>query len=102
MKRSAWRRKARPLGGEGEDAMYVDLATPPPAEGVMHAEELQRLRGALIHLRDDEKEVFLLRQNGGLTYEQIADMRSSPIGTVKTQMRTALIKLRKILAEVSP
>jgi RNA polymerase sigma factor (sigma-70 family) len=100
MKRSAWRRKARPLGGEGEDAMYVDLASPAPVEGAMHAEELHRLRGALIHLRDDEKEVFLLRQNGGLTYEQIADMRSTPIGTVKTQMRTALIKLRKVLAEV--
>src|SRR5262245_44550646 len=97
MKRSAWRRKARPLGGEGEDAMYVDMASPAPVEGAMHAEELHRLRGALVHLRDDEKEVFLLRQNGGLTYEQIADMRSTPIGTVKTQMRTALIKLRKVL-----
>jgi RNA polymerase sigma-70 factor (ECF subfamily) len=39
----------------------------------------------------------LLRQNGGLTYEQIAEIRSAPIGTVKTQMRAALQKLRKVL-----
>lgn len=101
MKRSAWRRKSRPLASEGDDAMYVDAATPPPTDNIVHAEELQRLRNALGHLRDEEKEVFLLRQNGGLTYEQIAEMRSSPIGTVKTQMRTALIKLRKVLAEVT-
>ena len=40
---------------------------------------------------------FLLRQNGELTYEQIAEARGAPVGTVKTQMRTALQKLRKIL-----
>jgi RNA polymerase sigma-70 factor, ECF subfamily len=99
LKRSAWHRKARPLGGAGDDSMYVDAANP-PADRVLHDEELDRLRNALVHLRDEEKEVFLLRQNGGLTYEQIADIRSSPIGTVKTQMRTALMKLKKVLAEV--
>ena len=30
--------------------------------------------------------------------EQIAQMRNCPIGTIKTQMRTALEKLRKVLA----
>ena len=46
-------------------------------------------------LRPDEKEVFLLRQNGGLTYEEIAEIRKAPVGTVKTQMRSALQKLRR-------
>ena len=44
---------------------------------------------AITELRQDEKEVFLLRQNGELTYEQIAEIRNAPVGTVKTQMRTA-------------
>ena len=48
-------------------------------------------------LREEEKEVFLLRQNGDLTYEQIAEMRRCPVGTVKTQMRSALEKLRRLL-----
>ena len=41
---------------------------------------------------------MLLRQNGDLTYEQIAEMYDRPVGTVKTQMRAALQRLRRILA----
>ena len=52
-----------------------------------------------MELRPEEKEVFLLRQNGDLTFEEIADQRSVPVGTVKTQMRTALQKLRRVLQE---
>ena len=59
---------------------------------------LQQLREALLHLRPEEKEVFLLRQNGELTYEQIAELHNRPVGTVKTQMRAALEKLRKSMA----
>jgi RNA polymerase sigma-70 factor (ECF subfamily) len=60
-------------------------------------ETMERLREAIVHLRQEEKEVFLLRQNGDLTYEQIAEIRKAPVGTVKTQMRSALQKLRKVL-----
>ena len=65
----------------------------------MRLEEQARLRKALLELRPDEKEVFLLRQNGDLTFEEIADQRSVPVGTIKTQMRTALQKLRRVLQE---
>lgn len=93
LRRSAWRRKSRPLSGD-----YAMLAEP-TADGLAHREDLHRLRTALGDLREEEKEVFLLRQNGGLTYEQIAEIHDRPIGTVKTQMRSALMKLRKVLAE---
>src|SRR5580698_8749553 len=92
--RSAWNRKARPLPEEevmlpgrddGSSAILEDQET------------LDRLRLAIAQLRQEEKEVFLLRQNGELTYEEIAEIRNAPVGTVKTQMRTALIKLRKVL-----
>lgn len=64
-------------------------------------ETLDRLRIAIGQLRQDEKEVFLLRQNGDLTYEEIAVIRRAPVGTVKTQMRAALSKLRTILNPTS-
>ena len=51
-------------------------------------------------LRPEEKAVFLLRQNGDLTYEEIAELRRSPVGTVKTQMRSALQKLRRVLKDM--
>jgi RNA polymerase sigma-70 factor (ECF subfamily) len=68
-----------------------------PTKALEEQEALERLRRAIMELRNEEKEVFLLRQNGGFTYEQIAEMRSAPVGTVKTQMRSALQKLRKLL-----
>lgn len=95
MQRSAWNRRNRPL--LGEEIMLTDRAQP-PGQAAEDAEDLLRLRRAITTLRREEKEVFLLRQNGNLTYEQIAEIQRSPVGTVKTQMRAALMKLRKVLA----
>jgi RNA polymerase sigma-70 factor (ECF subfamily) len=97
LQRSAWRRRVRPLLGAESMPMVDDTAV--PLRGLEEQETLGRLRQALLHLRPEEKEVFLLRQNGELTYEQIAEMHNRPVGTVKTQMRSALQKLRRILAE---
>lgn len=93
--RSAWHRRARPLMGEA--TMLPDSANA-PIMTLEQRESMDRLRKAIVTLRSEEKEVFLLRQNGDLTYEQIAEIRNSPVGTVKTQMRSALQKLRKVLA----
>jgi RNA polymerase sigma-70 factor (ECF subfamily) len=95
LQRSAWRRKAKPLLG-AEVMPIADMHD--PGQDVEERETLCRLRDALMHLRPEEKEVFLLRQNGDLTYEQIAELHARPVGTVKTQMRSALLKLRKVLA----
>ncbi len=93
--RSAWNRKSRPL--PEEEIMPPGREEATMGRSLEEQETLDRLRVAITQLRPDEKEVFLLRQNGELTYEQIAELRNAPVGTVKTQMRTALIKLRKVL-----
>ena len=94
LQRSAWRRRVKPLlGADVMPTGEVSTAT----QMLEEQESLQQLRNALMHLRPEEKEVFLLRQNGELTYEQIAELHSRPVGTVKTQMRSALQKLRKVL-----
>lgn len=95
LQRSAWRRRAKPLPGEPGMQMGREIA---PVDLAEHQEDVDRLRQAIHGLRQEEKEVFLLRQNGDLTYEQIAELRHSPVGTVKTQMRSALHKLREVLA----
>ena len=94
MQRSAWNRKSRPLRGESLMMVGND---PAPGQALEYKECVERLRQAILNLREEEKEVFLLRQNGELTYEQIAELRHCPVGTVKTQMRAALEKLRKLL-----
>ena len=95
MQRSAWHRKAK--GFLGDETLIVGRETT-PGDQLEEQEDLARLRTAILALRPDEKEVFLLRQNGDLTYEEIAEIRNAPVGTVKTQMRTALQKLRRVLA----
>jgi RNA polymerase sigma-70 factor (ECF subfamily) len=96
LQRNAWRRRAKPLG---DNAAPEVKASPAPAEVLQERETLESLRQALHHLRTEEKEVFLLRQNGDLTYEEIAKLRRTPVGTIKTQMRSALQKLRRVLKE---
>jgi RNA polymerase sigma-70 factor, ECF subfamily len=99
LQRSAWSRRVKPLVGE---ELMLTSRDDAPNLALEDQEALDRLRKALADLRQEEKEVFLLRQNGNLTYEQIAEIRQAPVGTVKTQMRTALIKLRKVLNPHEP
>jgi RNA polymerase sigma-70 factor (ECF subfamily) len=96
LRRNAWRRRARPLTGAQAGRPGTDDS---PVDALEVSEAKERLRAALLALRPEEKEVFLLRQNGLLTYEAIAALRHSPIGTIKTQMRAALRKLRQALKE---
>ncbi len=94
VRQTAWRRRRRGLGdnehelpGHGKD----------PSATAQTAEATAMLRAAVGQLRDEEQEVFLLRQNGDLTYEEIGDELNIPTGTVKTRMRMALKHLREIL-----
>jgi len=94
LQRSAWRRKARP--------MLPEEAMPPSShEGISEelekVEEKNRVKKAVEDLRPEEKEVFLLRQNGDMTFEEIGETLGRPVGTVKTQLRAALGKLRVAL-----
>jgi RNA polymerase sigma-70 factor, ECF subfamily len=95
LQRNAWRKRARSLAG----ANHMPGPDVSPAEQLTAREDRDRLRQAILDLRSEEKEVYLLRQNGGLTYEEIAVIREAPVGTVKTQMRAALAKLRQVLKE---
>ena len=97
LQRNAWRRRAKPFGDAAPPEVALNVLT--PSEALENKETLERLRQALHQLRPEEKEVFLLRQNGDLTYEEIAALRRTPVGTVKTQMRSALQKLRRVLKE---
>ncbi len=92
---TAWRRRRTALPNEGAFLSGKDC---PPDVRLEQAEQLTRLREAITHLRSEEQEVFLLRQNGEMTYEEIAVAMGIPLGTVKTRMRLAIGRLREALA----
>ena len=94
MRSTAWRRRRRSLPQE-EWTLIAPHAS--PETDLVRVEQLARVRRALLDLRREEQEVFLLRQNGEMTYEEIAVTLNVPLGTVKTRMRLALGKLRESL-----
>lgn len=96
VRETAWRRRRQSLP---EDGSALASQQRGPDEIVEQDERLARLRAAMHDLRPEEQEVFLLRQNGELTYEEIAETLGVPSGTVKTRMRLALTRLREVLAE---
>ena len=96
MLRAAWSRRRQPWAEE--TAAMLTSTAPPPDAALLHQEQLEVLRKAILTLRPEEREVFLLRQNGALTYEQIAETTTAPVGTVKARMRAAVHKLHGLLA----
>ena len=97
MRQTAWRRKRESLP-EGE--LMPATAQLSPEAVAEDRETIARLRSAIGQLRDEEREVFLLRQNGDLTYDEIGESLGIPTGTAKTRMRLAIEKLRVALGEV--
>jgi RNA polymerase sigma factor (sigma-70 family) len=56
-----------------------------------------RAQQALEQIRDDQRQLILMGVVEGLTHSEIATATGKPLGTVKTQMRRGLAKVRSIL-----
>jgi RNA polymerase sigma-70 factor (ECF subfamily) len=96
------RRREVPLGDPATLEARMAPVTTPPTEALERQEALIRVREAIGLLHPREREVFLLRQNGELTYEAIAVALEIPVGTAKTRMRRALQHLRAALTAPAP
>ena len=72
---------------------------PDPEQALSLSRDRQRLRAALDELPGDQREVFLLRAHGDLELSEIAALTRTPAETVKSRLRYALQKLRRLLAD---
>ncbi len=64
-------------------------------EQMMHKEIRAILRSGVENLRQEFREVFLLREIESLSLREIADITNVPIGTVKSRLRYAYLNLRE-------
>src|SRR5205823_2022833 len=56
-----------------------------------------RARRAMAGLSDEQRAALELAYFGGKTSAEVAEMEGIPLGTAKTRIRTALLKLRESL-----
>lgn len=78
-----------------EEALPAGESVAPAA--VMFASEVDAAQAALAALEPGQREVLLLGVVEGLTHSEIALRTGKPLGTVKTQMRRGLVKLKQRL-----
>lgn len=68
-----------------------------PEEYAQRRETLGRLAAALAELTAEHRAVLALREIEGLSYEEIAMTLAVPLGTVKSRLNHARLKLRRAL-----
>lgn len=72
------------------------------AEQVEVSVEGARMRRAIATLSLVQRQAIELSYFSGYTQGEVAEMRGTPVGTVKTRVRDGLIKLRTLLADSEP
>ena len=92
----ALRRDARPL-----PSPEISLTSPPeperPDELLEARQDEGRVRAALRRLKPDQIEVIQMAFFQDLTHAEVAQSLALPLGTVKSRIRNAMIKLRDLL-----
>jgi RNA polymerase sigma-70 factor (ECF subfamily) len=94
-------RRKRQAAVDLDDVPEGDIQQGPapesPIQSASRQELLQHLDDALDRLPDEQRTVFLLRVQEGLSYEEIAQVMDTPKGTVMSRLARARMALRKLL-----
>ncbi|HEX3788742.1 MAG TPA: ECF RNA polymerase sigma factor SigK [Pseudonocardiaceae bacterium] len=78
-------------------SMSTERAFDEVAEAVATRLEREQVRRCLASLTEVQRESVMLAYYGGNTYQQVAKLLTTPLGTVKTRLRDGLIRLRDCL-----
>jgi RNA polymerase sigma-70 factor, ECF subfamily len=88
--------------GEGELARLLEMLQsrgPSPVESATAQERREQVRAGVEKLPDFLRQVLLLAYYQGLKYREIADILEIPVGTVKSRLHAALVKLQETWAD---
>jgi len=94
-------RRKRQAAVDMDDVPEGDIKQGPEPENPMQSasrqELMENLEEALQRLPDEQRTVFLLRVQEGLSYEEIATVMGTPKGTVMSRLARARMALRRYL-----
>ena len=91
--------RSRPMDPDAIFALAPPDPAPNPEERAMIEHEAKALRAALTTLPEDQRRALVMAAFGGMTVREIADAEGIPLGTAKTRIRSAMLKLRAALEE---
>ena len=77
-----------------------ELSDEPSPEHLAETADLsERARRAMAELSDGQRAALQLAYFGGKTTAEVAELEQIPLGTAKTRIRSALLKLREAMSE---
>jgi RNA polymerase sigma-70 factor (ECF subfamily) len=77
----------------------LETRGPSPLDAASASERKEQIRASVERLPDFLRQVLLLAYYQGLKYREIADILEIPVGTVKSRLHAALVKLQEVWAE---
>lgn len=86
---------------DDEEAGWLEPAAPGagPEEELERKERRQALERELRALPDHQREILVMREVSGLSYQEIGELLSLDLGTVKSRLARARLALKKRLQE---
>ncbi len=87
------RQRHQPIGEDWD----TPSTAPDPEDSATIAQVKLRVTAALTALSREQREAIQLAYYQGMTHVEIADATGRPLGTIKTQIREGMAKLRKLL-----
>jgi RNA polymerase sigma-70 factor (ECF subfamily) len=90
-------RRADPLAPDALLALALPAPGTEPPDAAVLADDTARLRHALRDLPGEQRRALLLAAFLGRTAEEISESEGIPLGTAKTRIRAAMLKLRAAL-----
>jgi len=97
-----WLRRNRmdePTTELDEGTQMIDQTSPNPESILLAAARTELVRQALEALPAGFREIVILRELEGMSYKEIAQIASIPVGTVMSRLARARARLQKLLSE---
>ncbi len=87
------------MDSEGDTFHDVVSNHSPAPDARMDTEERAVIvRKAIETLPEEQQQVLLLAESKGMKYQEVAEVLGIPLGTVKSRMHAAMLKLKDLLA----
>jgi len=87
---------------EFDEDLHSPVEVPDPEQLLLNSRDGEAINRALDELPEEFREVVVMRELEGLSYKEIAEVASVPLGTVMSRLARARKRLQQTLSAASP